>query len=64
MLMKFELKKLGLEGKYEELNIENHEEAREKLLHAGFLTVPVFEIEGELMGNIDSIKKSLSKIGV
>ncbi|NLY79338.1 MAG: glutaredoxin [Lysinibacillus sp.] len=62
MLLKFELNKLGLEGKYEEIFIDNNEEAKQKLLARGFLTVPVVEINGELMGDIESMKESISKM--
>lgn len=64
MLLKFELNQLGLEGRYEEVFIESSEEAKERLLSAGFFTVPVFEMNGELMGDIESIKTFLSKMTV
>lgn len=64
MLMKFELNKLGLEGKYEIVSIDQNEEAKQKLLSAGFLSVPVFEMNGELMGDIEQIKSSISKMTV
>ncbi|MEK4284699.1 glutaredoxin family protein [Ureibacillus sp. FSL K6-0165] len=62
LLMKYELNQLGYEGKYEEILIDHNEEAKEKLLNAGFLSVPVIEIDGELMDNIENIKKFISRI--
>lgn len=64
MLMKYELNKLGLDGKYEIINIEHDEVAKQTLLTAGFLTVPVFEMNGELIGDIEHIKTSISKMTV
>lgn len=64
MLMKFELNKLGLEGKYQIVNIEENEQAKQKLLSEGFLSVPVFEMDGVLMNDVASIKECISKIFV
>lgn len=64
MLMKFELNKLGLEGKYDVINIEHDELAKQKLLSSGFLSVPVFEMDGELMNDVKQIKEFISKMYV
>lgn len=64
MLLKFELNKLGFEGKYEVINIEQEQSSKEKLVSAGFLSVPVVEIDGVLMNDLETIKQSISKIFV
>lgn len=62
MLMKYELKKLGFEGKYEEISIDRNEKAKEKLISAGFLSVPVVEIDGELMDDVEKVKSAIGKM--
>jgi glutaredoxin 3 len=64
MLMKFELKKLGFERQYEEINVDSNEEAKERLLKAGFFTVPVMEIDGELMDDMEEAKKIIGMMKV
>lgn len=41
MLVKSELNVAGLEGKYEIINIDKDEQAKEKIINAGFMSVPI-----------------------
>ncbi|MFP3918979.1 glutaredoxin domain-containing protein [Lysinibacillus telephonicus] len=62
MLMKFELNKAGFEGDYEIINIEQNEQAKNKLVEAGILSVPVLEINGRLIQDITEMKDAISRI--
>ncbi len=53
MWVKSELKKSGLN--IEEVNIDHEPEAKEILMKAGFLTVPVLDLEGQLIGDVSKI---------
>jgi len=57
MWVKSELQQAGLE--VEVINIDHNEEAKQKILNEGFLSVPVLEIDGELIGDV---KEIISKI--
>lgn len=57
MWVKSELQQAGLE--VEVINIDHNEEARQKILNEGFLSVPVLEVNGELIGDV---KEIISKI--
>ncbi|RHW35001.1 glutaredoxin [Lysinibacillus yapensis] len=57
MWVKSELQRAGLQ--VDVVNIEHDEQAKQKVLDAGFLSVPVFEFEGQLIGDVNEI---ISKI--
>lgn len=62
MLMKFELNKAGFEGDYKIINIDQDEQAKDKLIEAGILSVPVLEINGELIHDIAEMKNAINRI--
>ncbi|MDN4495259.1 glutaredoxin family protein [Ureibacillus aquaedulcis] len=53
MWVKSELQRAGLE--VEVVNIDENEQAKQTIIDAGFLTVPVLEIDGQLMGDVQEI---------
>lgn len=55
--IKSELIRAGIA--FETINIDHDERAKEKILDAGFLTVPVIEMDGLFSGNLNDI---MSKI--
>lgn len=57
MWVKAELQNAGLEA--EVINIDHNEQAKQRILNAGFLSVPVLEHNGELIGDL---KEIVSKI--
>ena len=57
MWVKAELQNAGLE--VETINIYHSEEAKQKIVNEGFLSVPVLEVDGEFLGDV---KEILSKI--
>ena len=57
MWVKAELQNAGIE--VEMINIDHNEEAKQTILAKGFLSVPVFEINGEFIGDV---KEIISKI--
>ncbi len=64
MLMKFELNKAGFEGNYTIINIEQDEQAKNRLIDAGILSVPVLEVDGELIHDITEMKNIINRIFV
>lgn len=61
MLVKSELNRLGLEA--EIVNIDHDEEARNTIIDAGLLTVPVLGVNGELIGEVSKILAYIESIG-
>lgn len=57
MWVKSELQRVSLD--VEIINIDHDEEAKQKILNEGFLSVPVLELNGELLGDV---KEIISKI--
>ena len=57
MWVKAELQNAGIE--VEMINIDHNEEAKQKILSEGFLSVPVLEVDGEFLGDV---KEIVSKI--
>lgn len=53
MWVKSELQRAGLE--VEVVNIDADEQAKQTIIDAGFFTVPVLEIDGKLMGDVQEI---------
>lgn len=64
MLMKFELNKAGYEGNFEIINIDQDEQAKERLIDAGILSVPVLEIDGQLIQEMSEMKDAINRIYV
>lgn len=57
MWVKAELKNAGIDA--EVINIDHDEQAKQRVLNAGFLSVPVLEHNGEFIGDV---KEIVSKI--
>lgn len=62
MLIKMEVKNLGLESSVQFVNIDHDEEAKEKLIEQNFTTVPVLEISGEFISNEALIMERLQVV--
>lgn len=45
---------------YQEINIDNNAEARQKIIEAGILTVPVVEINGVLISEMPNIMAQIA----
>lgn len=60
MWVKSELQRAGLE--VEVVNIDHDEQAKTKIIDAGFLTVPVFEYDGELLGDVQEIVSKIELV--
>ena len=58
--VKSELQQAGLE--VEVINIDHDEQAKETILNAGFLTVPVLEVEGQFIGDVKEIVSQIELI--
>jgi glutaredoxin len=64
MLMKFELNKAGYEGNYEMINIDQDDQSKDRLIDAGILSVPVLEINGQLIQDLSEMKDAINRIFV
>lgn len=62
MLVKSELNVAGLEGQYEVVNIDHDEQAKEKIVNAGFMSVPILEVDGELIHDLATITAMISEM--
>ncbi|WP_405098105.1 glutaredoxin family protein [Oceanobacillus sp. FSL H7-0719] len=51
--VKSELQQNGIEA--EIINIDHNEEAKQKIVDGGFLSVPVLEMNGEFIGDVKEI---------
>lgn len=60
MLIKSELNVAGLEGKYETINIDHDQEAKEKIIKAGFMTVPILEVGDKLIHDFAEMNEYIS----
>jgi len=60
LLVKSELQRAGLE--VDIINIDQDEQARQKIIEAGFLSVPVLEFEGKLMGDVKEVMSQIELI--
>lgn len=58
--VKSELQQAGLE--VEVINIDHDEQAKETILNAGFLTVPVLEVDGQFIGDVKEIVSQIELI--
>ena len=62
MLVKSELTVAGLVDQVETINIDNDETAKEKIMNAGFMSVPILEIDGELLHDFQDINAAITKL--
>lgn len=60
MVVKSELANKGIE--YEVLNIEQDLTARDRVIEAGFMSVPILEVDGELIGSVPAIMEKLEEL--
>lgn len=60
MWIKSELQKAGIV--VEEFNIDQNQQAKQFLINAGFLTVPVLEFEGQLIGDVKAILSQIELV--
>lgn len=62
LLIKSELNVAGLEGQYEMINIDHDHEAKEKIINAGFMTVPILEVGGKLIHDFGEMNAYINKL--
>ena len=60
MWVKSEFQRAGLE--VEVVNIDQVEEAKQIIIDAGFLSVPVLELDGKLVGDVQEIVSQIELI--
>lgn len=60
MWVKSELQRAGLV--VEVVNIDDDEQAKQTVVDAGFLTVPVFEFNGQLIGDVQEIVSQIERV--
>ena len=62
MLIKSELNVAGLEGQYEMINIDQDDQAKEKIVSAGFMSVPILEVGGKLIHDFAEMNEFISEL--
>lgn len=62
MLIKSELNVAGLEGQYEMINIDQDDRAKEKIVNAGFMSVPILEVGGKLIHDFAEMNEFISEL--
>lgn len=62
MLIKSELNVAGLEGQYEMINIDQDNQAKEKIINAGFMTVPILEVGDQLIHDFAEMNEYINKL--
>ncbi len=62
MLIKSELNVAGLEGQYEMINIDHDVRAKEKIVSAGFMSVPILEVGGKLIHDFAEMNEFISEL--
>lgn len=62
MLIKSELSVAGLEGQFETINIDHDDSAKEKIVNAGFMTVPILEVGGKLIHDFSEMNEYINKL--
>ena len=60
LLVKSELQRAGLEADI--INIDVDEQAKQKIIEAGFLSVPVLEFEGKFIGDVKEVISQIELI--
>ena len=58
--VKSEIEENGLE--VEVINMDHDEEAKQKVIAAGFMAAPVLEIDGEMIGDVLKIVQKLEQV--
>lgn len=58
--VKSELQNAGLEADI--INIDHDEQAKQKIIDAGFLSVPVLEVDGKLIGDVKEVISQIELI--
>ena len=62
MLIKSELNVAGLEGQYEMINIDQDDRAKEKIVSAGFMSVPILEVGDKLIHDFAEMNEFISEL--
>ncbi len=62
MLIKSELNVAGLEGQYEMINIDQDDRAKEKIVNAGFMSVPILEVGDKLIHDFAEMNEFISEL--
>ena len=62
MLVKSELTVAGLVDQVETINIDHDELAKEHIMNAGFMSVPILEIDGELLHDFHDINAAITRL--
>lgn len=60
ILVKRELDNKNIQ--YELINIEENEEARNKILNSGFMATPILEVDDRLIGDFSEIQRIISEL--
>ena len=62
VLIKSELNVAGLEGQYEMINIDHDDQAKEKIVSAGFMSVPILEVGDKLIHDFAEMNEFISEL--
>ena len=62
MLIKSELSVAGLEGQYEMINIDHDDSAKQHIIDAGFMSVPILEVGGKLIHDFLEMNEYINKL--
>lgn len=62
MLVKSELTVAGLVDQVETINIDHDDLAKEKIMNAGFMSVPILEVDGEFLHDFNDINAAITKL--
>lgn len=62
MLVKSELTVAGLVDQVETINIDQDELAKERIMNAGFMSVPILEVDGELLHDFHDINAAITRL--
>lgn len=52
----------GAEIEFEVINIDENENGKNKVTEAGFMSVPIMEIDNKLIGDMTEIQKTVSEM--
>lgn len=58
--IKSELQRAGIEADI--INIDQDEQAKQRLIDAGFLSVPILELEGKFIGDVKEVISQIELI--
>lgn len=62
MLIKSELTVAGLDGQYETINIDQDSEAKERIVNAGFMSVPILEVDGNFIHDFAEMSNYINNV--